>query len=124
MGNERCPPCTTTAVEYAWHQLAQRAGIRNVYQKGAGCEELSVTVHCGEPTTVELVKPGLLVVPCRVDAWERPLDQPSNSLDWLPSGEVLHPGGIMPVDASVPVFVQGTGGESDQKPFAEHTEEK
>jgi hypothetical protein len=111
-------PFTSEAVQYAWRQLAQRAGIRNGDPDGTGFEGLGVSVHYAKPDTVEMVEPSVVVVPCRPGAWEELLDRKPNSLDWLPASHTVPPGGSLPVDDSVPVLFWDNGFEGGQKPHA------
>ncbi|HEX2698245.1 MAG TPA: polysaccharide deacetylase family protein, partial [Anaerolineales bacterium] len=107
------------AIEYAWRQLASRAGI--VLENGAvtGLEGLHLPIFYGDSERVLLPEPGLIVSRCADSSWDSLLTAPENSLHWVSAKEAFPPGARPPFNNQIPVLLWGVEHSGQRKPFAE-----
>lgn len=121
--NRRVAALSNSAADYAWRQLATRAGVRGADSHGHGFEELKLPIHYGAVQEASFQQPGLIVVPCREATWAGLTGRSPGSLDWLPPERVFPPGHGAPYDEPTPVLLWGEGYEDGSKPFAEQRED-
>lgn len=112
-------PLTKAALDYAWRQLARRAGVIGGNSQGTGFEGISLPVHYAPADNVPDDGPRLVVVPCQAAAWPVALERPPRSIEWLPVEDALPPGAKPPFDRPVPVLFRGAALDSEKRPFAE-----
>jgi hypothetical protein len=117
---ERARPITVAAGHYAWHQLAQRAGVaRASGTPHTDFEGLGVNVHYRAPERTQVDGLSIIVVPCQEEAWSALLEHGERSLSWTPTARCVPPGVRLPFVDPVPVLFWGAGCEDGRKPFAE-----
>jgi len=102
-------PLTQRAVEYAWRELARRAGLVGDGGGGSGPQPLGLSFHYGQPEELRADGPAVVVVPCDPADWRRLLELPDGRLEIIPVEDALPPGAAaLPIDP-LPVLFRGRG---------------
>lgn len=109
---------TVNAVQYAWRQLARRAGVTGGAPSGTGFEALGLPVHYDHPQDGKGDEACLIVVPCQAGSMQKLLDQAPGSLTGLPPSRVFPDGRVPPGWEPIPVLIWGAGYEDGRHPFA------
>lgn len=117
--NARQSPLTQEAINYAWRQLAQRAGVTDGDPNGNGFEALNISAYYSDPAELQDVPPGIVVVPCRDTAWEELLRRPPQSIEWRSHSDAIPKGSRLSFNDPIPILFWGAGYEDGQKPFVE-----
>src|SRR2546428_992325 len=97
------PTLTQTGVEYAWRELARRAGVGHS-ESDTGFENLNINVHYREPLASELRPGNVFVLPCRPEAWKALVEETANPVRWLRKEQVMPPGEPLPIGQTLPVL--------------------
>lgn len=116
---ENALPFGRQAGAYAWHQLAQRAGVAQDSVSTGDADRFPITVHYAKPGEIQTGRPDIIIVPCAHHQWQALPTLPSDSLDWLPTRNTLPPGAALPHSDPIPVLLWGAGYEDRRMPFAE-----
>lgn len=110
---------TSEAINYAWRQLAYRAGVPDFESKATGFEALPIDVHYGTPQVLDLAKPAIVVVPSREEAWQELVFHTGLNIRWYSVSEISPNGRTLTFQSHIPVLFWGAGYEDGSKPFAE-----
>ena len=110
---------SSSAENYAWRQLAKRAGLAVSKDEGTGFEDAGISVFYGQPQARTSTSPALIISRASESDWSALLRMEKNSLRRMSAQETVPAGAKLPFENSVPVLFWGQGIEKDQKPFAE-----
>lgn len=115
-GNVMANPLTSSAIQYTWQQLMQRAlGIEDETVQSRS-EVLNLVLQYSLPDSIRQPEtPGVIVIPCKSEDWQAILQYLPHSLDWLPAERVAPPGMQLPFDTPIPVLFWGQGYEHSQE---------
>jgi hypothetical protein len=114
---------TATAVQYAWRQLVQRAGLSaGEIESVNGGRLLNIPLYYCPLAQAPNDETSLIVVPCLSDQWHGLLDKSADSLHWLPTGRLLPEGDRLRLADLTPVLFWGEGYEDGRQPFVEQRE--
>jgi hypothetical protein len=105
-------------VNYAWRELARRAGLTNApgFEEN-GFESSGIAVRYGVPTEKTLRGPAIFVAPSRRETWEQIVQLSSGRLEQAPLRSLLPPGGRVEFAGPIPVLFRAAGLERSA-PFA------
>jgi hypothetical protein len=113
-------PLSDAAIQYAWRQLARRAGVIAQASYGTGFEALPLRLCYGEPidhAAPEKV-PLFIVTPAPQTAWVHLTKRPEKSIDWLPPQKVFPHGSEVTLDIPVPALFWGSSSARGRRTFA------
>jgi hypothetical protein len=122
MGESSKGIMTARAVQHAWLQLAQRAGVSLSKLAMDNGRLLNVAFHYGPLDQAPAGKKSIVVIPCHSDQWRLLLEKNPNTISWAPMEQSLPDGIRLPGIDSMPVLFWGAGCEDGRKPFVERHE--
>jgi hypothetical protein len=112
------PTKSKQAIQYAWRQLAKRAGIEIKENSLTGFDSIGINVNYGTPGKKAEDKT-IYVRPCAESVWHDILQAEPNSISWLPWEKTVPKGVDLPIKEPIPVLFWGEGAEDSSKPFVE-----
>lgn len=114
-------PLTANAFRYALSQLAQRAGGAKVRETEHGFSLLEIPVFYESLANCQTIEPAIYIIPTADITWHRLLTRPPDTLDWIPSNDILPEPADSVID-KMPVLFWGAGYDDGSKPFVERRE--
>lgn len=112
---------TQNAINYAWKQLADRAGVSNHDNGTFGFDILGIPVYYTQPELVSCLS--IIVVPSQKGSWRDILEKTPSSLDWISIRQIVPQDSQLPFNELIPVLCWGAGHEDGNKPFVERRED-
>jgi Family of unknown function (DUF7033) len=106
-------PLDRPGIEYAWRELARRAGLTLDCRSESGLKALGVLLHYGQPSEVRHAAPALVVRPCSPGQWRSLLLTPAGKLETTSLQSALPPGVSLPFQDPLPVLFRADGGTED-----------
>jgi hypothetical protein len=108
--NIALPVITPAAQEYAWRQLASRAGF----------DAREISWRYGEANAgVDLSTPAIVISRASDKQWKALLTLDAQQIEWHRAAETIPSGAELPFDNLVPILFWGDKGIRDPKAFAE-----
>ena len=109
---------TSEAINYAWRELAKRAGITLQPNSHTGFESVGIATFYQPAETVAYDSPKLIIEPADETAWGKIVKLPENSLSLMPIERVIPKNYPPIINKPLPILFWGQGNQAKNCPFA------